>query len=258
MDNQCLKDQVALITGAGSGIGRASALLFAKYGACIVVADINGLMGEETATLIKQQGGKAIYVNVNIAKAGDCQHMVAVAEQVFGGLHILFNNAGVMHPNDGDITSLEEKTWDLTLSVNAKGVFLGCKYGIPALTRSGGGSVINISSFVALRGSSTANIAYGASKAAIISLTRDLAAMYAKKNIRVNALCPGPTLTESFQHYLEDVPEREKKYLDLIPMGHFADTKEIAKAALFLASSSSSYMTGATLVVDGGITATYS
>ena len=162
--------------------------------------------------------------------------------------------AGVMHYQDGDVINLEEKVWDLTLSINLKEVFLSCKYGIPALIKRGSGVVINTASFVALQGLATGNMAYSASKAAIISLTRDLAAAYAKHNIRVNVLCPGPTLTESFQRYLDEKVDREAEYLDLIPLKHFASVTDIARAALFLASDNSAYITGTTLVVDGGIT----
>ena len=258
MSYQSLKNKVVLITGGGSGIGKESALLFSEQGAHIVIADINGFAGEETVELIKKQNGSAVYVNVNIAKANDCEHMITVADQEFGGIDVLFNNAGIMHYADGDIVNLEEKVWDTTMSVNLKGVFLSCKYGIPALIKRGAGTIINTSSFVALRGSAMANMAYGASKAAVISLTQDLAARYAREKIRVNALCPGPTLTKSFQSYIDDEIGRKEEYLNLIPMKHFANISEIAKAALFLASDDSSYMTGATLVVDGGITATYS
>lgn len=257
MVTQSLRDKVAIITGAGSGIGREAALLFARQGAQIVVVDINGLTGEETVRLVKAAGGDAIYINANISRAEDCQNMMHTVEKAFSRVNILFNNAGVMHHQDGDIVDIEEKVWDLTLAVNLKSVFLSCKYAIPILVKSGGGSIINTSSFVALRGSAASNMAYGVSKAGIIALTQDLAARYAKKNIRVNTLCPGPTLTESFTRYVNESPELKTGYLNAIPMRQFATMQQIAEAAFFLASDASSYMTGSTLVVDGGITGTY-
>jgi NAD(P)-dependent dehydrogenase (short-subunit alcohol dehydrogenase family) len=252
-----LKDKVALITGAANGIGRSIATLLAEQGAKVIVVDINGLAGEETVNLIQQNGGTAFYINANVSKEDDCRQMIAVTEKMFGRLDILINNAGIMHYQDGNITTLEEKAWDLTMAVNVKSVFLCCKHAIPMLIRNGG-IIVNVSSFVALQGSATANMAYSASKAAVIALTRDLAARYAKKNVRVNVLCPGPTLTESFERYISNNYDTENSYLNKIPLGHFANMNEIAKAALFLASDNSSYMTGSTLVVDGGITAIYS
>src|SRR3990167_4036900 len=175
-----LQGKVALITGAASGIGKETALLFAVEGASVVVADINGAAGEHTVEMIRASGGQASYVNIHVAREKDCQHMIEVAEQTYGQLHIVFNNAGIMHPQDGNLQVLEDKIWDMTMSVNVKGVYLSCKHAIPALLRAGGGSVINAASFVALRGAGEAKMAYTASKGAVLSLTRDLAAQYAK------------------------------------------------------------------------------
>ena len=150
-----LKDKVALITGGGSGIGRQAALLFAREGAAVLVVDVNDAGGHETVATVKQAGGRAAYCHADVAKAADCRQMVAQAEQAFGKLNVLFNNAGIMHAKDDDAISTEESVWDLTLDINAKGVFLGCKYGIPALKRAGGGSVINTASFVARLGAAT-------------------------------------------------------------------------------------------------------
>ena len=183
-----LKDKVALITGAGSGIGLQTALLFSEEGAAVVCVDVNEKAARETAAKLK----KAIPVKADVSKAADCQQMVAAAERQFGKLNVLFNNAGIMHSDDDDSEKTSEQVWDLTMDINAKGVFLGCKYGIPALKRAGGGSIINTASFVAKMGAATPQIAYTASKGAVLSMTRELAVIHARQNIRVNALSPGP------------------------------------------------------------------
>ncbi|HEX5080749.1 MAG TPA: glucose 1-dehydrogenase [Blastocatellia bacterium] len=251
-----LKDKVALITGASSGIGREAALLFSKEGASVVVVDVNDDAGNKTVELIKSQEGRAIYVHADVSKAGDCEQMVAVAERGFGKLNVLFNNAGIMHHSDDNAVTTEESIWDLTMNINAKGVFLGCKYGIPALRRAGGGSIINTASFVAVLGAATPQIAYTASKGAVLALTRELAIIHARENIRVNSLCPGPLRTELLMSFL-NTDEKKQRRLVHIPMGRFGEAKEIAQAALFLASDESSYITGTDFLVDGGITAAY-
>ncbi len=182
--------------------------------------------------------------------------MVAHAEADLRTLDVLFNNAGIMHADDDDAITTDEAVWDLTMDINAKGVFLGCKYGIPALRRAGGGSIINTASFVALLGAATPQIAYTASKGAVLSLTRELAVIHARENIRVNALCPGPLRTELLMKFL-DTEEKRQRRLVHIPMGRFGEAQEIAQAALFLASDDSSFVTGSEFVVDGGITAAY-
>jgi NAD(P)-dependent dehydrogenase (short-subunit alcohol dehydrogenase family) len=251
-----LKDKVALITGAGGGIGRESALLFAKEGASVVVVDVNDEAGNKTVESVRSQDGRAIYVHADVSKAEDCERMVAAAEKEFGKLDALFNNAGIMHHSDDNAVTTEESIWDLTMNINAKGVFLGCKYGVPALRRAGGGSIINTASFVALLGAATPQIAYTASKGAVLALTRELAVIHARENIRVNALCPGPLRTELLMSYL-NTDEKKQRRLVHIPMGRFGEAREIAQAALFLASDESSYITGADFIVDGGITAAY-
>jgi NAD(P)-dependent dehydrogenase (short-subunit alcohol dehydrogenase family) len=251
-----LTDKVALITGAGSGIGRQAALLFAREGAAVVVADLAPQGGEETARLVQGEGGQALYVQADVGRAADCEAMVRAAEQEFGKLEVLFNNAGISHLDDGDAVSTEEEVWNLTMQVNLKGVFLGCKYGIPALRRAGGGSIINTASFVALLGAATPQLAYTASKGGVLALTRELAVVHAREKIRVNALCPGPLRTELLMKYL-DTEEKRQRRLVHIPMGRFGEAVEIARAALFLASDESSYLTGAAFTVDGGITAAY-
>jgi NAD(P)-dependent dehydrogenase (short-subunit alcohol dehydrogenase family) len=247
-----LGGKVSLITGAGSGIGRQTALLFAKEGAQVVAVDVNEHAARDTA---KEIPG-SLAVKADVSKAADCERMIAEAEKKFGKLHILFNNAGIMHAKDDDAMATEEAVWDLTLDVNAKGVFLGCKYGIPALKRAGGGSVINTASFVALLGAATPQIAYTASKGAVLAMTRELAVIHARENIRVNALCPGPLKTELLMKFL-DTEAKKRRRLVHIPMGRFGEAEEMARAALFLASDDASYVTGTEFLVDGGITAAY-
>lgn len=251
-----LKDKVALITGAGSGIGRESALLFSVEGAKVVVVDVVDAAGNETVAMIKAKGGEACYVHADVSKAANCEKMVAVAEQTFGKLNVLFNNAGIMHGDDDNAMTTEEKVWDLTMNINLKGVFLGCKYGIPALQRARGGSIINTASFVAILGAATPQIAYTASKGGVLAMTRELAIIHARQNIRVNSLCPGPLHTKLLMDFLNTEAKKQRRLVH-IPMGRFGEAKEMAQAALFLASDESSYMTGASFVVDGGITAAY-
>jgi NAD(P)-dependent dehydrogenase (short-subunit alcohol dehydrogenase family) len=247
-----LQGKVALITGGGSGIGRQAALLFSREGAKIAVADLDEKAGRETASMIKD----AIFVRADVSAARDCQQMVEATEKAFGKLNVLFNNAGIMLSKDDDAISTEESVWDQTLDVNAKGVFLGCKYGIPALRRAGGGSIINTASFVARLGAATPQIAYTASKGAVLSMTRELAIIHAREKIRVNALCPGPLKTELLMKFLNTEAKLNRRLVHL-PMGRFGEAEEIARAALFLASDESSYVTGAEFMVDGGLTAAY-
>jgi NAD(P)-dependent dehydrogenase (short-subunit alcohol dehydrogenase family) len=251
-----LENKVAVITGAGSGIGRESALLFSKEGARVVVADVNDDAGRSVVEELRSAGGEAVYVHADVSKSGEAEAMVRTAEESFGRLDVLFNNAGISHPKDDDAVATDEEVWDLTMNINLKGVFLGCKHGIPALRRAGGGSIINTASFVAVLGAATPQLAYTASKGGVLAMTRELATIHARENIRVNALCPGPLRTELLMKYL-DTEEKRQRRLVHIPMGRFGEAKEIARAALFLASDESSFTTGATFLVDGGITAAY-
>ena len=251
-----LAERVALITGAGSGIGYQTALLFAREGAAIVAVDIDEAGGAATVAAIEASGGAALFVRADVSRAADCKAMVAAAETTYGKLDILFNNAGISHADDDDAIQTSEDVWDLTMQVNVKGVFLGCKYGIPALRRAGGGSIINTASFVATLGAATPQLAYTASKGAVLALSRELAVVHARENIRVNALCPGPLRTELLMKYL-DTEEKRQRRLVHIPLGRFGEAAEIAQAALYLASAESSFVTGTTFLVDGGITAAY-
>jgi NAD(P)-dependent dehydrogenase (short-subunit alcohol dehydrogenase family) len=286
-----LQGKVALITGAGSGIGREASRLFAREGASVVAVDRDPVTAEATVQLIEADaadaeryaragvaaegdwtgdadaapgrngvagaaGPHAVAVTADVAVAGDCEAMVATAEATFGRLDVLFNNAGIMLPSDDDALTTDEATWDTTLDVNAKGVFLGCRYGIPALRRSGGGAIVNTASFVAKVGAATPQVAYTASKGAVLALTRELAVIHAREGIRVNALCPGPLRTELLMKFLDTEAKRRRRLVH-IPMGRFGEAAEIARAALFLASDDASFMTGAELVVDGGLTAAY-
>jgi NAD(P)-dependent dehydrogenase (short-subunit alcohol dehydrogenase family) len=221
-----------------------------------VAVDIDDAGGKETVRMIEAQGARAVYIHADIAKGTDCEKMITETEKNFGRLNILFNNAGIMDGRDDDAVKTEEEVWERTMAVNLKGVFLGCKYGIPALRRTGGGSIINTASFVAFLGAATPQLAYTASKGGVLAMTRELAVIHAREKIRVNALCPGPLRTELLMKFL-NTKEKKQRRLVHIPMGRFGEAKEIAKAALFLASDDSSFMTGAALMVDGGITAAY-
>ena len=251
-----LANKVALITGAGGGIGRESAVLFAAEGAKVVCVDLNEDSARETAASVTAAGGHAIAVVADVSSAADSEMMVRTAVDTFGALHVMFNNAGIMHSDDGDTQTTSEAIWDLTMNVNAKGVFLGCKYGIPAIRESGGGSVINTASFVATVGAATPQVSYTASKGAVLAMTRELAVVHARQGVRVNALSPGPLRTELLMSFL-DTEEKKQRRLVHVPMGRFGLASEMAKSALFLASDDSSYMTGSDFRVDGGLTAAY-
>ncbi len=256
MKTMRLEGKVALITGAASGIGRETAKLFAREGAAVVVADVTDDAGRETVAMVESAGGRAVYAQADVSRAADCAAMVALAESSFGRLDILFNNAGIMLSADDNAETTEESVWDATMAVNVKGVFFGCKYGIPALRRAGGGSIVNTASFVAVLGAATPQLAYTASKGAVLAMTRELAVIHARENIRVNALCPGPLKTELLMKFLNTEAKQQRRLVH-VPMGRFGLAEEMAYAALYLASAESSYVTGTTFMVDGGITAAY-
>ncbi|MDG1989643.1 MAG: SDR family oxidoreductase [Acidimicrobiales bacterium] len=251
-----LAGKATFITGAAAGIGRESALLFAAEGAAVAVVDRDSDGAAHVVDEITEAGGTAVGLTADVAVETSVAAAINDAEEAFGRLDVVFNNAGIMLAADGDAQSTEEAVWDLTMDVNLKGVWFGCRHGIPALRRSGGGSIINTASFVALVGAATPQLAYTASKGGVLAMTRELAVTHAREDIRVNALCPGPLRTELLMSYL-DTEEMRQRRLVHVPMGRFGEAAEIAAAALFLASDESSYVTGTDFSVDGGLTAAY-
>ncbi|MFC1929207.1 SDR family NAD(P)-dependent oxidoreductase [Chloroflexota bacterium] len=249
-----LKDKVAVITGAGSGIGKATAKLFAKEGARVVAADISENAGQEVVQQIKQEGGETTFVRVDVSSAVDVQRMVQTAINSYGRLDILFNNAGVAGVPFDEET---EEEWRRVIDINLTGPFLGCMYAVPEMKKQGGGNIINTGSVAGLSGSSRST-AYAASKAGVVLLSRVLARSFAKDNIRVNCICPGPIktpLAEYFLGYPKTEEERQKKLATvaaLVPLGRVGKPEEIASLVLFLASDESSFVNGAALVADGG------
>jgi len=251
-----LEGRVALITGAGSGMGRCAAELFAAEGARVVVSDVDEAGGNDTVAAVRAAGGDATFVRANVAEWSDCQAMVAKAVDTYGGLHVLYNNAGIFPADDGGVLDTQQETWRRVMAVNLEGVWLGCKAGIPALRRAGGGSIVNTASFVALMGAATPQIAYTASKGGVLAMTREIAIEYARRGIRANALCPGPVNTPLLQSLLANPAARARRLVHL-PMGRLAEADEVAAAALFLASGDSSYVNGAAFLVDGGTSGAY-
>ena len=248
-----LEGKVALITGGASGMGKVASQLFAREGAKVVLTDVSDEAGRSTAEEI---GTNALFVHADVSKEADAKAMVDAAVERFGRLDVLYNNAGVMLDADGSVDTTDESVWDRTLAINVKGVAFGCKFGVPAMIASGGGSIINVASFVAWLGAATSQTAYTASKGAVLAMTREIAVEYARKGVRCNALCPGPIETPLLMALLSDEQKKQRRFVH-IPMGRLGQAEELAKAALFLASDDSSYMTGASLIVDGGITAAY-
>jgi NAD(P)-dependent dehydrogenase (short-subunit alcohol dehydrogenase family) len=249
-----LGGKTALITGAAAGLGRVAAELFAREGANVVVADVSD--GTATVDAIESAGGVATSVRVDVSDDDSVRAAVEHATSTFGGLHVLYNNAGISPGDDDGPTTTTDTTWQHVLDVNVTGVARCCRHGIPALLASGGGSIINVASFVAHLGAATPQIAYTASKGAVLSMTREIAVIYARQGIRANALCPGPVLTPLLTTFLADEAARQRRLVH-IPMGRFGEAIEIANGALFLASDESSFMTGQSLLIDGGITAAY-
>ncbi|MBI2909057.1 MAG: SDR family oxidoreductase [Chloroflexi bacterium] len=247
-----LAGKVSIVTGAGSGIGRATALRFAREGAKVMVADINRETGEKTVSDIRVGGGEATFVQADVSKAADVERMIRTTVDAYGTLNILFNNAGTTYT--ALPTDIPEEEWDKVIDINLKSVFLGCKYAVPEMRKAGGGSIVNTASVSGMT-SSRSSVVYGASKGGVIALSNSLAVTYSRENIRVNCVCPGVTETNLLPRFLELSPDKEnskQKYLDSIPMGRFAKPEEVANAVLFLASDEASYITGIALPVDGG------
>ena len=248
-----LDGKVCVITGAGGGMGREAALLFSDEGAQVCVADVDGDAAERTAA----DARNAFAVQVDVADAETVRRMYEETATRYGGIDVLYNNAGISPADDDSILDTEPDAWQRVQDVNTKGVYLCCKYGIAHLLQRGGGSVINVASFVALVGAATSQISYTASKGAVLSLSRELAVQFARQGIRVNALCPGPVETPLLMRIFGDDPAAYERRRIHLPMGRLAKPREIVNAALFLASDESSYVNGATFVVDGGLTAAY-
>jgi len=262
-----LRNKVAIIAGAGSGIGLESSILFAQESANVLLVDINLEAAQRATEIIKRKhpDAKVLAIRADVGQEADVKAAVDMAVQEFGRLDIMFNNAGIMHPADDHALNTEEKIWDLTMQINAKGVWWGCKYAILAMRNNPadevkglhtGGSIINTASFVASMGAATPQLAYTASKGAVLALTRELAMIHAREGIRINTVSPGPLKTPLLMNIL-DTPEKRDRRLVHLPMGRFGEAVEVAKAVLFLASDESSYTTGTDLKVDGGLTSAY-
>ena len=247
-----LDNKVAVITGAASGIGRATARRFAGEGASVVVADFDDQHGPEVAAEI---GG--LFVRVNVADEESVVAMYEKAAEAYGGIDVLFNNAGISPADDDSILTTGLDAWKRVQDVNLTSVYLCCKYGIPHLQERGGGSIINTASFVAVLGSATSQISYTASKGGVLAMSRELAVQFAREKIRVNALCPGPVNTPLLIELFAKDPERAARRLVHVPMGRFGEPEEIANAVLFLASDDASFVTATTFMVDGGIHGAY-
>ncbi len=249
-----LKGKVALITGSASGLGRVAAEMFAREGAKVVVADI--IDGADAVRAIAAAGGVATFVQCDVTNEDSVTAAVTHAVDAHGSLDVIYNNAGVMLSDDDNPVTTPLETYERTMDINVKGVLLGCRAAIPVMQRQGHGSIVNVASFVAHMGAATPQVAYTASKGAVLAMTREIAVIYARQGIRANALCPGPVMTPLLAKFLSDDAKRERRLVH-IPMGRFGAPEEIAQGALFLASDESSWMTGQSLIIDGGITAAY-
>jgi len=249
-----LTDKVALITGAGMGMGREAAVLFAAEGARVVVCDINKTAADETVMLVEKAGGQAVAAVGDVAIEDDVKKMVEAGVKRFGALHVLYNNAGVLWKDkDRSVLETDGAQWDRVMAINLKSVFWVTKHGIPHLKQAGGGSIILVGSVSALAGFTRAQDAYTAAKGALISLNKSLAIQFAKDRIRSNIIHPGIVETPLQAPYL--TPELRAEFNTGIPLGRIGQPRDIAYAALFLASEESSFMTGAEMIVDGGFMA---
>jgi NAD(P)-dependent dehydrogenase (short-subunit alcohol dehydrogenase family) len=251
-----LKGKRAFITGAGGGIGRATALKFAAEGAAVIACDLRAQPAEETARAVVAAGGQAIAVIGDLTHADACEAVFAQGAAALGGIDIMFNNAGIVAAGDDGPVETSLAVWDATIAANLTSVFLCCKFGVPHLQKAGGGVIINNSSIVALVGSAYPQIAYTAAKGGVLAMTRELAVMYARQNIRAVAICPGPVATPIVNAFMADEAAwlLRRKYM---PMGRLGQPEEIANLVAFLASDEASYITGAAYPIDGGLTSAY-
>jgi NAD(P)-dependent dehydrogenase (short-subunit alcohol dehydrogenase family) len=252
-----LDGKVILVTGAGSGMGRLATSVFASHGAKVVASDVNAAGLEETLSGLDPALADAVEPVVgSVTSSDDVHRMVTAGVDRFGKLNVLYNNAGIMPEADTSVIGTSEETWEAVLDVNLKSIFLTCKHGVPALIEAGGGSIINIASFVAIVGCTNPQDAYTASKGAVTALTRSLAVQYGSQGVRANAICPGPVLTPMSEQLFPNEAEKMKR-LNRIPLGRFGRAEDIVNAGVFLASDESSWMTGTQFVVDGGISVNY-
>jgi NAD(P)-dependent dehydrogenase (short-subunit alcohol dehydrogenase family) len=252
-----LQDKVSIITGAGSGMGRTAALMFAAEGSKVVVAEFGEAAGQETVRLVREAGGDASFVRVDVSKEADAKAMVDHTVATYGRVDVLYNNAGVMPEADHSVTDTSVEVWDQVMAVNVRGTFLGCKYALPVMLDQGSGSIINVSSFVAILGCSNPQDAYTASKGAVLALTKSLAVQFAPKGVRTNAICPGPVETPLLMDWLVKDEEAKRIRLARNPTGRFGKPEEIVAMALYLASDESRWTNGTAMVVDGGISVNY-
>ena len=252
-----LQDKVAVITGAGGGMGRTAAQMFATEGARVVVAEFSEAAGQETVRLVEEAGGQATFVKTDVSKEADAKGMIEHAVATYGRVDVLYNNAGVMPEADHSVIDTSVEAWDQVMAVNVRGTFLGCKYAIPVMLEQGSGSVINISSFVAILGCSNPQDAYTASKGAVLALTKSLAVQFGPRGVRSNAICPGPVETPLLMDWLVKDEEAKRIRLARNPTGRFGKPEEIVYMAMYLASDESRWTNGASMVIDGGITVNY-
>jgi NAD(P)-dependent dehydrogenase (short-subunit alcohol dehydrogenase family) len=252
-----LKGKVSIITGAGGGMGRVAAQRFAAEGSRVVVADVAADAAEETVRQIRAAGGEAAPVRADVSVEADARAMVEAAVHAYGQLDVLYNNAGIMPEADHSVVDTSVEVWDQVMAVNVRGVFLACKYAIPAMLERGSGSIVNVSSFVALLGCSVPQDAYTASKGALVALTRSLAVQFAPQGIRTNAILPGPVETPLLMDWLVRDEKARQIRLARNPTGRFGKPEEIAALAVYLASDESAWTNGASLVIDGGISVNY-
>jgi NAD(P)-dependent dehydrogenase (short-subunit alcohol dehydrogenase family) len=252
-----LVDKVILVTGAASGMGRVATRMFAEQGAKVIAADIKAESLEETVAEAGEEHRASILPVVgNVVESGDVKGWIEQGVKHFGKINVLYNNAGIMPDEDTSVVETSEATWERIMDVNLKGVYLCCKHGVPALQAAGAGSIINIASFVALMGCTNPQDAYTASKGGVLSLTRSLAVQYGPQGIRANAICPGPVLTPLLESLFPNEAEKMKR-LNRIPMGRFGRAEDVVWAGIYLASDESSWMTGTTFTIDGGISVNY-